>query len=85
MTPNELRSVSGYAGVMIAPIEDGDVSAADLRHVCWLFAQCFPSAIELIEFTLTVALEIAETLGVTPDVEVAAEAASGLDFTMEVI
>lgn len=55
MTPNELRSVSGYAGVMIAPLEDGDVSAADLRHVCWLFAQCFPTVVEEIEFTLMVA------------------------------
>lgn len=85
MTPNELRSVSGYAGVMIAPIEDGDVSAADLRHVAWLFAHCFPSAVEVFEFVLTVCVEAAVSLGIVPDVEVDAEITSGLGFTMEII
>ena len=85
MTPNQLRSVSGYAGVMIAPIEDGDVSAADLRHVCWLFAECFPIIVEVFEFILEVATVVATSLAVVPDVELDAEVTAGLGFTMEII
>lgn len=75
MTPNQLRSVSGYAGVMIAPIQDGVVSAADLRHILWLFADAFPAAVEIFEFVLEVAT----------DVELDAEVAAGLGFTMEIV
>lgn len=75
MTPNELRSVSGYTGVMIAPIEDGDVSAADLRHVLWLFAQCFPTAVEVFGFALEVA----------PDIGIDTEISRALGFTLEII
>ena len=85
MTKNQLRSVSGYAGVMIAPIEDGDVSAADLRHVCWLFADAFPIAVEVFEFVLGVCVEAVASLAVAPEMEITAEIAPVAGFTMEVI
>lgn len=85
MTANQLRSVSGYTGLLIGPIEDGDVCDADLRHMAWLFAHCFPVAVEIFEFVLTVCVEAVTSLGVVPDVEVDAEIAAGLGFTMEII
>ena len=85
MTPNQLRSVSGYAGVMIAPIEDGDVNAADLRHVCWLFADAFPAIVEVFEFVLEVTTGIVMSLGIAPEIELDAEVTAGLGFTMEII
>ena len=57
MTLNQLRSVSGYTGLLIGPIGDADVCDADLRHMAWLFAQCFPTAVEIFEFVLEVATE----------------------------
>lgn len=85
MTANQLRSVSGYTGLLIGPIGDGDVCDADLRHMAWLFAHCFPTAVEIFEFVLEVATEIVASLAVVPDVELDAEVAASLGFTMEII
>jgi hypothetical protein len=85
VTANQLRSVSGYTGLMIAPTEDGDTSAVDLRHVAWLFADAFPAIVEIFEFVLAICMEVTESLGVTPEIELDAEVAAGLGFTMEIV
>lgn len=70
MTPNQLRSVSGYAGVMIAPIEDGVVSASDLRHVAGFFVLAAAITIGAVSVS---AIVIVPSLGGAPDIGVSVQ------------
>lgn len=37
-TQTRRRSVSGYSGIVIAPLADGTINAADREHIAWLYA-----------------------------------------------
>jgi hypothetical protein len=53
--------------------------------VAWLFADAFPAIVEIFEFVLAICMEVTESLGVTPEIELDAEVAAGLGFTMEIV
>ena len=77
MTPNQLRSVSGYAGDMIAPIEDGVVSASDLRHVAGFFALAITIGVVSVS-----AIIIVPSLGGAPDIGVSVQATPVLEASV---
>ena len=74
MTPNQLRSVSGYAGVVIAPLEDGVVSASDLRHVVGFFALAITIGAVSVSSIIVV-----PSLGGAPDIGVSVQSTPVLE------
>ena len=77
MTANQLRSVSGYAGIMIAPIEDGDVSVADLMHIAGFFAL----ALTIGAISVS-SISVEPSLGATPDIGVSVQSTPALDASV---
>jgi hypothetical protein len=37
-TANKRRSISGYTGLVIAPVPDGAITAPDRLHIAWLYS-----------------------------------------------
>ena len=77
MTPNQLRSISGYAGVMIAPIEDGVVSASDLMHVAGFFALAITIGVVSVSSIIVV-----PSLGGAPDIGVSVQSTTVLEASV---
>ena len=73
MTPNQLRSVSGYTGLMIAPIEDGNVRASDLVHIAGFFA------LALTIGALSASISVVPSLGAVPDVGTSIQSTPALE------
>ena len=79
MTANQLRSVSGYAGVMIAPIEDGSVSASDLKHVAGFYSLALMLTIGAVSVSSIV---IVPSLGGAPDIGVSVQSTPLLETSV---
>ena len=79
MTSNELRSVSGYAGLMIAPIEDGVVSSSDLMHVAGFFALALTLTIGVVSMS---AIVVVPSLGGVPDIGVSVQSTPVLETSV---